>query len=199
MSDRFADVDAATLARLIAEYPLAWIVAGTRPELATPMPMLLDRDARGQPRSLLGHLPRAHPLVAALEASPRAIFLFQGPHAYITPEWLSTNDWAPTWNFAVARIEADVAFDDRLTDEALARLVAHMERDRAEPWTTAALGPRYEALKRRVIGFTATIRAVAPRFKLGQDETPEHFREIVDGLGDHPLAAWMRRADGEQR
>ena len=25
--------------------------------------------------------------------------------------------------------------------------------DRAEPWTTAALGPRYEALKRRVIGF----------------------------------------------
>lgn len=182
------------IARLIDAHPLGWIVAPSAPGAATPMPLLLERDADGAPRSLLGHLPRAHPLVAAFAAEPRGLFLFQGPHGYITPEYLSNKDWAPTWNFAVVVIEADVAFDSVLTDEALRQLVAHMERDRAEPWRVEAMGARYATLRDRVIGFRATITSCRPRFKLGQDESDEAFAEIVAGLEDDELARWMRAA-----
>jgi len=191
MSGAFSEVSHDDLARLVADHPLAWIVAPGVPAHATPMPLLLERDADGAPASLLGHLPRKHPLVAAFAANPRGLFLFQGPQGYITPEWLSDKDWAPTWNFAVAAIEAAVAIDPALTDEALQRLVAHMERDRAEPWDVGALGPRYAALRERVTGFRATITGWRARFKLGQDESGEVFDAIVGGLGDSDLARWM--------
>jgi transcriptional regulator len=190
MSGPFDSQDAAALAELIAQHPLAWIVPRAAPEWAAMMPMLYEG---GDSPALIGHLPKAHPIAAALADDRRCLFLFTGPHAYISPEWLTGKDWAPTWNFAVARLEADVSFDDSLTEEALQRLVARMEAGRAAPWTTEAMGPRYALLRERVIGFRAAITRSTPRFKLGQDERPQVFAEILRGLGDHPLAQWMRR------
>lgn len=188
----FTAIDDAALAQLIAGHPLAWIVARAAPEAATPMPMLAELDERGAPRSLLGHLPKRHPLVGHLGGDPRAVFLFQGPHGYISPEVLGDKDWAPTWNFAVATIEADVLFDEALTDTALRTLVAHMERDRLEPWHVEAMGDRYATLRDKVIGFRATITARHARFKLGQDEDQPVFDQIVAAEGDSELGRWMR-------
>lgn len=197
MTDPFTQVTDADLQQLIGEFPLAWIVAKGAPDAAALMPMLVENDAAGKPAALLGHLPLGHPIAAALKSNPRALFLFQGPNAYISPEWLTNKDWAPTWNFAVAQITADVVFDDALTDQALSQLVAHMEKGRVTPWTTESLGPRYTNLRSRVIGFRATIQRVAPRFKLGQDEKPTVFAEILRGLGNHPVTQWMRRFSGK--
>jgi transcriptional regulator len=188
MSELAPRTEQGDVARLIASHPLGWIVPGGQPALASPMPLLLDGD------SLLGHLPRAHPLLGAFATNPSAVFLFLGPHGYITPEWLSDKDWAPTWNFALATITAEVKIDDALTDEALRRLVAHMERDRDQPWTVEAMGPRYAQLRERVIGFRATITGCKLRLKLGQDESDTAFGEILAGLGDTPLARWMAEA-----
>jgi len=196
MSDPFDQVKPDDLARLIDGYPLAWVLPAAGPALATPMPVLAEHAADGAPHSLLGHLPLAHPLVATLRTDPRALFLFQGPHAYVSPAWLTDKDWAPTWNFAVAKLTADVVLDEGLTDEALRRTVVHMERDKADPWTVDQMGARYESLKRRVIGFRAAITGISARFKLGQDEKPAVFGEILTGLGDHPIAAWMKDAVG---
>jgi transcriptional regulator len=190
----FAEVDNASLARLIERHPLAWILARGDPAAATPMPMVLERDGDGAPAALIGHLPRAHPLVHAFGGDPRGMFLFQGPHGYISPEPLSNKDWAPTWNFAVAVIEADVTFDAAMTTGVLLDLVALMERDRAEPWTVEAMGERFARLRDRVIGFRAAITSVRPRFKLGQDESDTVFAQIVAGLGDGELTDWMKAA-----
>lgn len=194
MSGAFGDVSPDDLARLIAAYPLAWIVAPGAPACATPMPLLLERTGDGAPASLLGHLPNRHPLVAEFAARADALFLFQGPQGYITPEYLTDKDWAPTWNFAVAAIEARVTIDPALTEHALEALVGHMERDRTDPWATSLLGPRYADLRARVTGFRATITTWRARFKLGQDESAEVFDAIENGLGDSELAAWMRLA-----
>lgn len=184
------------LADLIAAYPLAWINALGNPSCATPMPLLLERDAQGRPQALLGHLPRAMPIFSTLQDDPRAQFLFRGPHAYIAPEWISDARWAPTWNFAVANIQGMVSFDENLTDEALARLVGHMENGRPAPCPVDAMGERYALLKQRVVGFRASVTSVSARFKLGQDERPEVFEEIMDALGEDPLASWMARSTG---
>lgn len=194
MSDAFAHVDNAAIARLIADYPLAWIVADGDPGTAGPMPLLLERDEDGAPAALLGHLPRRHPLVGSFAADPRGSFLFNGPAGYITPEWIADQEWAPTWNFAVVAIRGVMHFDEALTDTALARLVDHMERDRATPWTPAAMGGRYARLSAQVIGFRVMIETCAARFKLGQDESDANFAQITSSLGDVALADWMRDA-----
>ncbi|MGD9810791.1 MAG: FMN-binding negative transcriptional regulator [Sphingobium sp.] len=193
MSSPFEQWNDDDLADLIAANPLAWITPFADPAIATPMPVLLIRNDDGKPTGLLGHLPKRHPMVSVLTADQRALFLFQGPHSYISPAWIDTPDWAPTWNFAVARVEASVAFDDGLTDQALTHLVDHMEKMHPSGWTISGLGDRYNDLKARVIGFSATISSVTARFKLGQDERPEIFEQIVSGLGDDPLVQWMRR------
>lgn len=187
-----AAIDDAALVGLIAGHPLAWIIARAAPEAATPMPLVAELGEHGAARSLLGHLPRRHPLVGHFRRDPRGVFLFQGPHGYISPEALADKDWAPTWNFAVATIEADVVFDEALTDTALRTLVEHMERDRRAPWQIEAMGERYAALSDKVIGFRATITASHARFKLGQDESQPAFEQIVAAQGDSELGRWMR-------
>lgn len=178
---------------LIDQNPLAWVISQRPGGGATPLPMMLDCDSQGQPVGLTGHIPKANPLFAQLTADPRALFLFQGPQGYISPEPMSNRDWAPTWNFAVVRIDAEVTFDDALTDVALRRLVDKMEAGRPAPWTVAEMGPRYAQMRDHVIGFSAAIHAIVPRFKLGQDERPGPFGEIMGWLDDPALADWMRR------
>src|SRR5262245_18845074 len=131
MATPFERVSNAELIDLIESYPLAWVVSGAPDSFAaTPLPMMVDADAAGAPVRLIGHFAKSNPQVAQLERSPRALFLFQGPHGYISPSWLSNRTWAPTWNYTVIRIEADVRFLPDRADAVLARLVRKMELGR---------------------------------------------------------------------
>src|SRR5262245_65314266 len=106
MATPFDRVANAELVDLIEAYPLAWVVSnGADGFAATPLPMMVDTDASGALVRLIGHFAKSNPQVADLERSPRALFLFQGPHAYISPSWISDRTWGPTWNYAVIRIE----------------------------------------------------------------------------------------------
>ena len=191
MVDAFSDVGADHVADLVGETPLCWIVPRAEPQSAMLMPVLLERDAAGAARSLLGHLPRRAPATTALELSGAAEFLFLGPNAYIAPVDAGRSDWGPTWNFASARISGDVTFDTALTGPALVALVRHLEG--VDGWSVAALGDRYDALAERVIGFRAAIGDVAPRFKLAQDEEPAVRGNILAAFEGTPLGRWMRR------
>lgn len=194
--ERYTDAD---VLDLIAQYPLAWIQASrASAETTLLMPMLAERGTDGCLVRLLGHLPRRHAIVAALTANPRALFLFTGPHGYISPTCVRDRRWAPTWNFAQVRIEADVRFEPQSTGEALAELVEAMESMRQDRWHLSELGERYEGLASRVVGFRAEVRVVAGRFKLGQDERPEILEDILAHVTDPALAAWMRRFNRER-
>ena len=183
---------------LIDAHPLALLVSA-RGFLTTPLPMLVEADASGRPVTLLSHFARRNPQVELIRADPRCCFLFLGPHGYVSPELITTTqDWAPTWNYAFVRIVADVAFDEALNGEAIQRLVEKMEHGRSRPWTTAGMGERYERLKAQVIGFRAAVVEVDARFKLGQEERPEVLDDILAGFAGGDLAGWMRRFNAER-
>jgi transcriptional regulator len=129
--------------------------------------------------------------VALLQRQPEAMILVQGPNGYVSPGLVSNPTWGPTWNYAVARFAVEVRFVPEETHAALERLTAWVERDRPQPWTPERMGPRYAQLARYVIAFRATVHAVEASFKLGQDERPETFDEIVAGVADPALAEWM--------
>jgi transcriptional regulator len=178
--------EAADVARLIADYPLAWAVS--RAFHASPLPLIAETDVDGRVTALFGHCGRRNPLVSDFAADRRGLVLFNGPQGYVSPSLLSQPDWAPTWNYAVLRFVVDVDIVEDETRDAIDRLAAHLEGDR---WSTDRVGPRRETLLQHIVAFRAHVVSVETGFKLGQDESRTGFAEIVAGHPDRTLAAWM--------
>lgn len=187
MSGKFDPRSPVDTVTLIAENPLAWIISTDFQ--ATPLPLIAETGADGAVKSLLGHIPLAHPQYTYLKNNPRALILFNGPDGYISPELVSKPDWGPTWNYAVARFETEIIFVQDETDVALERLANHLETG---DWTVDQMGERYGFLVSHIIAFRAHVRSAHPTFKLGQDEGAETFEEITQSLGDTPLSRGMR-------
>ena len=182
------------VADLIAAHPLAWIVSnGPTGFHATPLPLLADLDEEGRLVSLTGHMARSNPLVEVLERDGKALALFMGPHGYISPSWMSDRTQAPTWNYAVLRVEVRVRFGAVTVDEALDRLSSAMEVDRPKAWSPDEMGERLHRLGRGVVAFRAEVERLNGRFKLGQDERDDVYADIMTGLGPGDLADWMGR------
>jgi transcriptional regulator len=186
MSHPFDPRDPADSARLIADYPLGWLVS--RPFNASPLPLLAETGEDGNVAALFGHCALTNPLVADFRADPHGLILFNGPAAYVAPSLVSKPDWAPTWNYAVLRYRIEVEFVGDETKDAIEHLVSAMEDS---SWSTDRLGARYAQMLKRIIAFRAHVRSAEPVFKLGQDESAQGFAEIVARHPDPALAAWM--------
>lgn len=198
MADIFAPKNDEQVLRLVLEHPLAWVVSADGGAFcARPLPLRPRVGVGGRIEALEGHMARSNPLCAALQRDARALLLFSGPHGYISPSWVSNRTWAPTWNYAVVQFVVTVAFD-----ESSARLDAHlhelaeaMERGRPNAWHPSEMGARYEAIKRMIVPFEATVVEQRARFKLGQDERDSVFADVTAALGrsgSDELLAWMR-------
>lgn len=192
MATIFERYGAGDIRHLIEQYPLAWVTTPDGEE-ASLLPLVGVYDAEGALTELIGHFGKANPLGAALARDPRAVILFKGPDAYVSPAHAGRRDWGPTWNYAQLRVWAEVTVDDALTAPAVDLLVAQVERGRAQPWRATELGPRYDQLIGHIIGFRARVTRTRAVFKLGQDERPDTLRQILDSLPDVDLVEWMRR------
>lgn len=182
---------------LVARHPLAWLVSSCDGHLdATPLPLLLRRDARGRVR-LLGHFARTNPQVQALEHHPEALAVFTGPHGYVSPSWLADRTQAPTWNFAAVTMRVRVRFarSEDAARHAVEALTAHMEDGRRNGWRPAELGARYKALLTAIVAFEADVLEVRSKFKLGQNERTDVLRDILDATRGTALHAAMAHAN----
>lgn len=195
----FERFDAADVRALIEAYPLAWVCAGSAAALeASLLPLVGVFDSNDRLIEIIGHLSRSNPLYTALSRDPWASFLFSGPNAYISPEHAGRRNWAPTWNFTQLTVAAEVTFDPELTEESLFVLLDAMESERTVPWKVEELGPRYEGMLERIIGFRARVSEVRGKFKLGQDEDERTLHAIIKALPDAETVSWMRRFNADR-
>ncbi len=194
VSSRFTQFDARDIRALVAEYPLAWVLTpGGGIAGASQLPLIGVYDDAGRLVALIGHLARSNPLATSLAETRRATILFSGPGDYVSPEHAGRRDWAPTWNHAHVRIEADIAIDAALTEVSLAVLIEAMEAARGRPWHADEIADRYAQMREQIIGFRATVTALEGRFKLGQDERPDTLQAILQTHPDRDLVRWMQR------
>lgn len=183
MSELFQPRDPKDVVALIDAQPLAWIVSRSGEGLrGTTLPLLTRSDAAGEVTELVGHFGRNNPQVAELQRDPRALITFLGPHGYISPSWINDRTWAPTWNFAHVQFDVIIAFFEAPEDVAahLRELVDRMEHGRERAWSVDEMGERFGRLACGIIGFRARVVRREARFKLGQDERPEVFAQILE-------------------
>lgn len=189
--------------RLVADHPLATLVSiGDVGLRATPLPLLLERDANGG-TSLLGHFAKSNPQVAELEERPDALAIFQGPHGYISPSWFTDRTQAPTWNYATVHLSVRVAFDRsrEAARYAVEVLTDRMEDGRPDAWRAAELGSRYAKLLPGIVAFRADVLDVRAKFKLGKNERQDVLIEALAGVARESapsLNSAMRQANVER-
>lgn len=190
--------------RLLAAQPFAWLVSAGGDDAAfTPLPLRAECDAGGQLVALRGHLARRNPHVARLQRDGRAQALVMGPHAYVSPSWLDDRTQAPSWNYAAAVFDLDVTVSEEAPEirAELDALVTQMEAGRPRAWALDEMGERYARLATGVSSLRGVVREVRATFKLGQDEAPFDFAQLLLGLqadGEHALVDWMRDFAGER-
>ena len=184
----------ADIAWFVREHILGLVISTKDHEtLTTPLPLLSEVDENGAVRSFLGHFALSNRQVELIRHQPRALIVFQGPHAYIRPGWISQVGWAPTWNYALAQFEVDISLLPTESDSAIRTLVSTLEGESSDSWRVESVGVRYDSMVKRVIAFRANVVSSRGRFKLGQDESDQTFQEILSALGEEPIASLMRR------
>ncbi len=186
----FALTDPEAVGEILAAYPFALLVtAEDGLPAATHIPLLHEPEA-GPGGRLLGHLARANgqcrQLAAAADAGREVLAVFQGPHAYVSP-----NDYGagppvvPTWNYLAIHVTGV----PRLIDDPgeahalLERLTAQQERGRERSWSPESLEPKLMSrMLRGIQAFEIAVTRTEAAAKLSQNRTPEQAARAAAAL-----------------
>ena len=180
-----------TLYGLIRAHPLGTMVSQSAEGLqASPLPFLLDVQ-RGQLGTLLAHMARANPHWKSLAQAGECLVIFQGPDAYVTPDWYpskaDTHKVVPTWNYAAVHIHGQVRVidDPDWISGQIAALTSQHEACRANPWSPDDAPPDFIAAQQRaIIGIEIAITRIEGKWKLSQNRDAADRRGVVAGLSD---------------
>jgi transcriptional regulator len=161
---------------------------------AVHVPVLLDGDR------LRFHVSRSNPVHAALAEGCTALFVANGPHSYISPDWYGLEGRVPTWNYVAAELEGPVR---QLDEEELIALLDALSAEQEAllapkpAWTRDRLGEgRFEALLKAIAGFEMAIADWRGTAKIDQDKPAEvraRIAEALEARGENEMAQAMRR------
>ena len=195
--DHFRVDDLPQLHALMRARPFATLVSsGALGLYATHLPTVLRDDA---PFGVIEcHLARANPHWKDVAAGNEALMIFQGPDAYVTPNWYPSKaehgKVVPTWNYAVVHAYGRPA----VMQEAdwlrrhVGELSAQQEASAAQPWAVSDAPDRYvEVMLRGIVGFRFVITRLEGKWKMSQNRELPDRTGVVSGLG--------RRGEGDDR
>jgi transcriptional regulator len=185
--DRLADTDAfGTLVSQLDGAPFA-----------SHLPVLYHR-ADTQVR-LTGHWARANPQWREIEGQ-RVLFIFHGPHAYISPRWyLEPEKNVPTWDYAVAHVygRVRVIHETEELERIVTALATQYEASAPKPWRLESTGEAGRARLKAIVGFELAAETIQIKLKLNQNHVAGNVRGAIDGLRAQgspqsaEVASWM--------
>jgi len=170
---------------MIREYPFGALVStGESGFVASHLPFTLDPE-RGALGRLSGHFARANDQWRGFDGDAEALVLFQGPHAYVSPAWMSGARNVPTWNYIAVHVfgRPRIIDDPEIARARLESLVAANEAFRATPWTTGdAPADFVDAMVGGIVAFDLPIDRLEGKWKLSQNKTETDRRGAIEGL-----------------
>lgn len=169
----------------------------------THLPLSLSADGT----RLIGHLARANPHAKGLSAAGRAVAIFRGPEAYVSPNWYpgkaEHHKVVPTWNYEAVHAAGPVEMveDPAALHAIVSELTREKEAAQPRPWAVAdAPEPFVAGQLRAIIGLVLRIETLIGKRKLSQNRSAADREGATAGLAasadprDQAVAAAMRDA-----
>ena len=190
---QFAEGRADVLHTLMRAHSFATLVVAGQGELtANHLPLLVD-PTQGPNGTLRGHVARANPVWRQLDGTVASLAIFQGPHAYITPNWYPSKQAdgkvVPTWNYAVvhAHGRARAIEDQAWLLDLVTRLTAEHEAGQPSPWHVTDAPAAYVAqMLRAIVGVEMVIERMEGKWKVSQNRALADRQGVVAGLESQP-------------
>lgn len=177
------------LREFMRRYNFATLVTfGGGEMMATHLPVVVD-DQPGPHGRLRAHVSRANPQWSSFSADVPALFIFSGPHHYISPSWYPAKAEhgrvVPTWNYAVVHAYGTLrAVEDPAELKSIVSdLTAIHEAGFAEPWKlTDAPANFMEGMIHGIVGLEMVIDRLEGKWKFGQNRGEDDRMGAVRGL-----------------
>ncbi|WP_122157596.1 FMN-binding negative transcriptional regulator [Paraburkholderia sp.] len=177
------------LRQLISEQPFGTLVTtGPNGLDANHLPFELA-PAEGPHGTLRAHVARANPVWQEVASQPDTLVIFQGPAAYISPNWYPSKHEAhrqvPTYNYMVVHAHGKIVVRD---DEAfvrglVARLTRTMEANEPRPWKMGDAPADYiSQMLGAIVGIEIEVTRLIGKWKLGQNKEARDRHGAVDAL-----------------
>ena len=154
--------------------------------------VFLDEDRIGF------HVARGNGIVRGLEGA-EALFVVNGPDAYISPDWYGIDNQVPTWNYLTLEMQGAVTKMDRETLIAQADALSLQHETRLAPkpvWTRDKMADGlFDKMLGGIFGYEMRVTGWRGTAKLGQNKTPEVRARVADALevhGQRAMALLMR-------
>lgn len=162
---------------------------------ASHIPMLLDRDIAPCGR-LRGHFSRANPQWRDIAPEVPALAIFQGPNAYISPNWYPSKrehgKVVPTWNYSAVHATGtlNLVEDSKRLLQIVDDLSRQHEQSFPQPWQTSdAPEPYIRGQLKGIVGFEMTIDRLEGKWKMSQNRSEADRRGVIEALAASDLPA----------
>lgn len=199
MPPQFNANDPAIALELMRSHPFASLVSTDDDGLpyVSHLPLVAEPQ-EGDALVLWGHCAKPNPYWRYLQARPRAVVAFLGPHAYLSPSVYPDLARVPTWNYLAVHctIEARLIEDAAGKDALLKKLIGDHEPAYAQQWRE--LGEEFQLkMLAGIVGFELRVTALQCKVKLNQHRRESHgAMHAMYSAGtpdEQALAGWMDR------
>lgn len=197
----FEEVSPAAIAAIMAEAPLACIVAQTAEGLiANHIPLLAGPDG-----TLIGHVALANDMHRLIAQGQEVLAIFRHGDAYVSPNFYPSkaehHRHVPTWNYEVVHVYGTIAFrHDEPAKRAAVGLLTRLHERRVngdQAWRMADAPADYMAtMLGAIVAFRITVTRTLAKAKLSQNREARDLSGAVEGLratGHADIAARMAR------
>lgn len=195
------------LHQLVHDHPLGLLITqGAQGLDANPIPFLLYTEP-GRPGVLRAHVARANPVWREARTDVETLVVFQGPQAYVSPNWYATKaetgKAVPTWNYITvqARGKLVVHDDAAWVRELVTRLTQRHEATQTKPWAIIDAPADYiEAMLRAIVGIEIPLDSLRGKWKMSQNHPAINREGVSRGLRaqgteqTQAVAAWVDQA-----
>lgn len=199
MPPQFNAKDPAIALELMRSHPFASLISNDDDGLpyVTHLPLVAE-PREGDELVLWGHCAKPNPHWRYLQARPKAVVTFLGPHSYLSPSVYPDLARVPTWNYLAVHctVEARLIEEPGAKDVLLKKLIGDHEPAYAQQWRD--LGEEFQLkMLAGIFGFELRVTALQCKVKLNQHRRESHAAmHAVYSAGtpdEKALAVWMDR------
>ncbi len=159
---------------IIHNHPFATIVYSIKE-----MPQSFHLPLVLEDNKLIGHMAKANPAWKDLDGIC-ALFIFHGPHHYISPEFYGTEGNVPTWNYVSVQVRGKVII--RNEEAYLKKALLKLSRKMDPAFDIEKNISSHQDLLSGIVGLEIDVQEIFGKFKLAQSKGVPERENVIKAL-----------------